>query len=79
MRILTLCVFLSAQGLQAQSPPEEQTAAVTNAQDKATESDADIDWGKLMQISAPLGASPVGLSGPHGRIGQTDWVRRRGC
>ena len=33
MRILTLWVFLSAQGLQAQSPPEEQTAAVTNAQE----------------------------------------------
>ena len=48
MRILTLCVFLSAQGLQAQSPPEEQTAAVTNAQDKTTESDADIDWGELI-------------------------------
>ena len=48
MRILTLCVFLSAQGLQAQSPPEEQTAEVTTAQDKTTESEADTDWGKLL-------------------------------
>ena len=47
MRILTLCVFLSAQGLQAQSPPEEQTAAVTNAQDKTTESEKLLELREL--------------------------------